>query len=246
MSQPGHTHAIAPHLHKLHAEAKASIDLTVDSNSIAMSQLLRLDLDIKAFEDRIKERPEVTQLRSARKELGYATYAAASGLYRLAYGSIRLFLELSFAAVYFSANELTRRKWLSDRTDFSWSKALDEDEGVLSKAFVREFKDDAIEQAPGYAKSAASCYRHCSQFIHGKASVTDRLPEGFEYSADVLTDWLETSKKAAESVLYLLYCRYANELLAVDDDHKLHAAIEQSFSHIPSVRNTLGLPVEAR
>lgn len=237
----GQPDATAQLLMNLHAQAKTSIDLTVGSNSAAMGRLMRLDLDIKTFEEGIAERPEVTQLRSARKELGYATYAAAAGQYRMAYGSVRLFLELGFAAVYFSANELKRRKWLSDRGDFSWSKALDEEEGVLSKPFVREFKADAVEHAAGYATSAASCYRHCSQFIHGKASVTDHLPEGFEYSSDVLTDWLATSKKAAESVLYLLYCRYADELLAKDDGHKLHAAIEHSFSHIPAVRNTLGL-----
>ncbi|MER7903357.1 hypothetical protein ABTX84_08845 [Streptomyces sp. NPDC095614] len=233
--------ATAQLLMKLHEQARISIDRTTGSNSAVLGQLLRLDLDIKSFERRISGRPEVTQLRSARKELGYAVYAAAAGQYRMAYGSVRLFLELGFAAVYFSANELKRRKWLSDRGDFSWSKALDEDEGVLSKSFVMEFNEEAVGHAAGYSKSAALCYRHCSQFIHGKASVTDHLPDGFEYSPDILVDWLETSKKAAESVLYLLYCRYADELLASDDGHELRAAIEHSFGHIPEVRNTLGL-----
>ncbi|MFH9565561.1 hypothetical protein [Streptomyces globisporus] len=228
-------------LMNLHEQARSSIDLTVSSNSASLGELLRLDLDIKAFEERISERPEVTQLRSARKELGYAIYAAAAGQYRMAYGSVRLFLELGFAAVYFSANELKRRKWLSDRGDFSWSKALDEDEGVLSKSFVMEFNEKAADHATIYAKSAALCYRNCSQFIHGKASVTDHLPDGFEYSPDVLADWLRTSKKSAESVLYLLYCRYADELLESDDGHELRAVIEYSFRHIPEVRNTLGL-----
>ncbi|MFF4342727.1 hypothetical protein ACFY00_22690 [Kitasatospora sp. NPDC001540] len=235
--------SIEEQLRGLHGEAEKAIEETMKSNPAAFGRLMRLDLDIQVFEQMISGRPESAQLAQARKEFGYATYAASCGLYRLAFGSIRLFLELGFASVFFSANEYLRRKWLSDRHDFSWSKALDENEGVLSKSFVREFRDDVIDFAPHHATSAAECYRHCSQFIHGKASETSKLPEVIGYSKDVLENWIATAEKSAKAVLFLLYCRYSTELLEDDDGGKLHDAIAHSFGHIASVRTALGLPV---
>ncbi|MEU0953706.1 hypothetical protein ABZ353_15405 [Streptomyces niveus] len=235
--------SIEDHLHSLHEEAGVTIEKTAKANATSIGRLIRLDLDIQVFEQQISGRPESAQLSQARKEFGYATYAASCGLYRLAYGSVRLFLELGFASVFFSANEYLRRKWLSDRHDFSWSKALDENEGVLSKSFVREFNEDVIDSAPYYAGSAAECYRHCSQFIHGKASETNKLPEIIGYSEEVLEDWITTAESSANSVLFLLYCRYSSELLDSDDGGKLHAAIADSFGHIPAVRGALGLTV---
>ncbi|MFI6739151.1 hypothetical protein ACIBI9_40045 [Nonomuraea sp. NPDC050451] len=242
LADAGNMGVIREQLLALHSSTGEVIQASAANMSASIGRLVRLELDVQVYEEMISSRPESSLLRDARKEFGYATYAASSGLYRLAYDGVRLFLELSFASVYFSANELQRRKWLSDRYDFSWSKALSADEGMLSKSFVREFKEDAIEQAHVYSDMAASCFRHCSQFVHGKASVTSRLPQTVAYAEPVLSDWAETAKKAATAVLYLLYCRYAEELLPGDDKGALHSVIEHSFSHIPSVRTTIGLP----
>src|SRR5262245_43966363 len=118
--------SIRDHLMRLHRRAESAILSAVVHRQADIGNVLRLDLDIRMWADCISLRPEAQQLYDARRELGFATFAASAGLYRLAYGGLRLFLELSFAAVYFSANELHRRRWLSDREDFSWAKALDE------------------------------------------------------------------------------------------------------------------------
>ncbi|MFF2187879.1 hypothetical protein [Streptomyces sp. NPDC058155] len=209
----------------------------------SLGRILRLEADIGLWANRMEGRPEVGQLADARRELGFATYAATCGLYRLAYSGIRTFLELSFAAVYFSANELHRRQWVSDRRDFSWSQALDEDNGVLAKAFMQEFLSEGIKDADAYAASAARTYRHCSQFIHGKLAVTDALPRDLSFSSDALSDWTTTARAAAQSVLFLLYGRYSAEFLP-EDNGELSATLEHSFSHLKSVRSVLGLPVE--
>jgi hypothetical protein len=189
----------------------------------------------------LSARPEFRQLDDARRELGFATFAATAGLYRLAYGGLRLFLELSFAAVYFSANEFHRRQWISDRTDFSWSKALDRTDGVLSSTFVREFLPDAVTDAPVYAKLAEDCYRDCSQFVHGKLAATSRLPTDLAFSGEILSDWTTIARSAAKAVLYLLYCRYSAELL--EEHVELHSTLDP-FTHLRCVRKALGMPIE--
>ncbi|MFI6130261.1 hypothetical protein [Micromonospora sp. NPDC051141] len=235
---------IDQHLLDLHAQVEDNIKNATSANGSDLGRLLQLDLDIMAWEQCILNRPEAAQLTAARRELGFAIYAASGGLYLHAYAGLRVFLELSFASVYFSANELFRRRWVADRIDFSWSKALHEADGVLAQSFVREFNQDAAKDAPPFATSAANAYRHCSQFIHGKMAVTASLPGTMTFSSEVLTDWLKTAMEAARAVLFLLYARYGEELLQGETFHVLAPSIEASFGYLKEVRKRLGLPVE--
>lgn len=247
MSKSGDNREPSPvrtHLLALQEESANTIRRSVDDHGAQFGRLLQLDVDIRAWEDRLSSRPEVTQLTTARRELGFAIYAVSSGLYVHGYAGLRLFLELSFAAVYFSANEFHRRQWLNDRADFSWSKALDENAGVLAPSFIREFCVGGASQAPSYAAQAAKCYRHCSQFVHGKDASTKLLPQTLSYSSDVVADWLTNAISGASAVLYLLYARYGDELLRDDSDGSLGATLESSFSHLPEIRIILGLPIE--
>jgi hypothetical protein len=228
---------------ELHDSAKSSLGLAARLHAPALGRLLQQDVDIGVWETRLLHRPETRLVSDARRELGFAIYSAASGLYMQAYSTLRLFLELSFAAVSFSVDEVLRRQWLADRTDFRWSKALDEKDGVLAPAFVREFYPRAATDAPHYRARAAELYRHCSQFIHGKTVATSALPKTLSYSEDVLLDWCSTARGSAEAVLYVLYCRYADELLPADDG-QLANTLEFSFSHLRSVRESFNTPVE--
>jgi len=234
---------IASQLLNLHEDAKSVITEAAEKNAAKLGRLVQFDMDIVAWVERITGRPEQRQLRDGRHNLGYAIYSASSGLYVQAYASLRLFLELSFASIYFSANELHRRKWAANRADFSWAKALDEKEGVLSPNFVREFSESASIDASSYALSAARCYRHCSEFVHGKLAVTESLPETLSYSQEVMTDWIDTAIFASEAVLYLIYSRYGDELLPIDDG-QLSATLEDAFYHLRQIRQRIGLPVE--
>lgn len=228
------------HLQALHQEAGRVQEDAVAEHGTRLGALLQLDLDIREWESELRPRPETDQLAAARRELAMALYAASSGLYVHAYAGLRLFLELSFAAVYFSANELHRRKWIADRKDFSWNKALDESEGVLSRDFVGEFSRAAANDAPTYATDASESYRHCSQFIHGKLAVTQAIPERLAFSSEVVEDWLTHATKAARAVLYLLYARYGDDLV-LDAQSRLGATLESNFSHLRQVRVRIGL-----
>jgi hypothetical protein len=235
---------IDQHLLELNSLARAVVTASTEDHGTGLGKLLQLDIDVKSWERQLLDRPEVRQLTDARRELGFAIYAASSGSYVHAYAGLRLFLELSFASVYFSANELHRRRWVADREDFSWSRALDVNEGVLAPAFVREFSRTASVDAGAFANHAATCYRHCSQFIHGKIAVTDSLPDTFTYAPAVLADWLIHATTAVEAVLYLMYVRYGDELLPGDEGGELSATLESRFSHLVEVRRNLGLPIE--
>ncbi len=228
----------------LHSRAAGVLEEAIQERSEMLGALLQLDRDLSEWERRLAHKPEGHQLAEARRHLGWALYTATTGLYSLAYSALRVTLELSFAAVYFSANELHRRRWVGDRADFSWGKAIDENEGVLARAFVIEFNEFAAEEAGPYASRAQESYRRCSQFMHGKLAATRTVPTELTYSSDVLNDWIQTGRRVGEAVLFLLYVRYGEELLKSDADGKLAATLEHSLGHLKCVRTDLGLPVE--
>lgn len=227
------------HLQDLHAAAsQCSVSAVTDHRS-ALGAVHQIDDDLRQWLALI-DGPEVDQLRAARRELALAEFCAASGLYRQAFASLRLFLELSFAAVHFSVHEFERRRWNSDKSDFSWSRALDEESGLLSKQFVDEFAPHARDDASTYAAQAARTYRYASQFIHGKARVTDRLPEALEYSSEAVRDWCEHASASGTAVLFLLYIRYGVDLSA-HSDAALSEILINRFGHLSSLRASLGL-----
>ncbi|MFE5571298.1 hypothetical protein ACFQ68_40305 [Amycolatopsis japonica] len=232
------------HLIEINREAGDSIKRTLDFHRDRLGKLLQLDIDIKSWEKTLSSRPEISQIKEGQVSLAHSIYAAAAGQYRHAYSGLRLFLELSFAAVYFSANELSRRRWLSDRQDFSWSRALDETKGILAKDFVQEFNPRAVESAAQYAVTAASCYRTCSQFLHGKDAVTRDLPLSFSYTESAFVPWSDVALKSAECVLFLIFCRYGDETSLADPG--ILATLEHSFSHIEFMREILGMPIEKK
>ncbi len=227
------------HLHALSQAASDCLTVALQHHRHGLGQVHQLDVDILAWISRIRG-PERELLQAARRELAFAEYTVAAGLYRQAYSGLRLFLELSFAAVYFSANEFARRQWVSDRTDFSWAKALDQEAGVLSASFVREFAPTAVSNAPTYASAAARCYRECSQFVHGKARTSALLPQRLIYQDAVVAAWCDQAKAAAESVLYLLYARYALDL-EMRTDAVLQDVMISHFGHLSTVREHLDL-----
>ena len=168
-----------------------------------------------------------------------AIYSACSGMYPQAYASLRTFLELGFAAIHFSANELDRRKWIANKRDFSWSNALDEDGGLLSREFVTEFNPQAVDEAAKWASSAAQRYRQCSEFIHGKHFVTVDLPKELSYSPKTTIEWLNCAKISALSLFYLIFIRYAHELLPNPDSDPLIEGLTSWFPDSAAVRETL-------
>lgn len=220
-------------------KAGSCMQETIASHSVQLGEVHQLDMDLGNWVEEVPG-PEKSQLVACRRELGVAEYLLVTGLYRPAYSSLRLALELGFAGVHFSASEFERRKWLSDRYDFSMRIALDSQVGLLSEAFVKEFSKPASPHAPEFASLAQECYRHCSQFVHGKVFETARLPEQVLYSRAIVDDWCERAGSVGRCLLFLMYARYADDLDLTGKGY-LEDGVIHHFGHLEGVRSHLGL-----
>jgi hypothetical protein len=229
----------------LHGVSRLCIDESTARRSMELGKILQLDADIGSWETVLTGRPEQKVLANARRELGFTVYSACSGLYLQAFSNLRVFLELSFAAIAFSVDDLRRRQWLSDDFSFSFSKKITDVDGLFSQAYLKAYCEAAVGEAVEFQELARRAYHHCSQFVHGKLPVTERIPSTLEYSDNALLDWARTARDAARCVIFLIYCRYADEFLPLDNG-RLADTLAHSLGHLPSVRKAVGLPVVNR
>lgn len=206
----------------------------------SLGQLLTLDHGMKVWEELLAREPEGKLIVNGRREFGRAIYLACGGHYGAAFAGLRLYLELSFAAIFFSANELKRRKWLADSFDFSWSSALSEEDGVLSREFVGAFNEFAVNDAQPYKSRAASIYRSCSQFIHGKESATSTIPSELVYSRSTLEQWCRLASEAIECVQVLFFSRYGEDHLPTKDGAVENTLLD-TIGHLPSIQKKLNV-----
>ena len=77
-------------------------------------------------------------------ELGL--FALVSGLYRQAYGSLRLAVELTAGVCWFSTHRLDLAEWQSGERDLIWKEITNDEEGVLSPRFRKAFFPELTEE----------------------------------------------------------------------------------------------------
>jgi hypothetical protein len=207
------------------------------------ASFLSLEADLGLWMTALAGRPEGAQYKTAHRDLGLAFYAVCSGLYRQAFSSLRAFLEVSMAAVRFSASELERRQWVSGRRDVNWSDIVSVESGLYSVAYLREFMPDSEDEREELLQDAKIAYRRCSEYLHGNVATSALLPETIEYSEGVVNEWCSTSIKAVRVLMHSLFVRYYSDF-SLNTRASIEPALEQHFAHFKSVRLALGLPVE--
>ena len=227
----------------LHQSCRLHIEQATGKTKTEIDEVLSLEADISAWLSALEPHPEFQQLRSAHQDFGLAFYAALSGLYRQAFAGLRSFLEVTVGATYLSAMEFQRRQWVSGKSDISWSSISSPDTGIYSAEFVREFCAEAMGDRTEMLDSLRNSYRRCSEYIHGNVSTSQMLPARIEYSDAVLKEWLEVAARTLRTVLHAFMVRYYKDFND-EQRHGVEASLEDSISHLSSVKSLLGLHVE--
>lgn len=185
----------------------------------------------------LASRPEAPMLAAACREYQFGLVAVAFGLYRPAYASLRLSLELSLGAIRFSGQEVSFRNWLLDKKDLSWAEITDLDNGIYSAPFVRAFEPTYDPLRLAQRELAVSLYRECSEFVHGNASSNQALPATITYSAATADAWHSRSADFRRVLLFAVSLRYARDLPASAREILAPITIDQ-LGNIEAVRQT--------
>ncbi|WP_271911083.1 hypothetical protein [Vreelandella alkaliphila] len=195
---------------------------------------------IYEFSENIADTSEKKILRTVSSQLESATFSACKGMYRQAFVSLRLSLEMGLASAYFSAHKLELHEWLDGRGDIKWTSLICENDGVLSsrfsKAFFKEFGEDMGE----CRDNAKRIYRQLSEYVHGNNETWESSEIELSFDEEKIETYFTLAKGVSEILLFVLSCRYLKSF-SVDVLDSLEF-IPEEMNHIGYIREYFGGP----
>ncbi|MBX3319622.1 MAG: hypothetical protein KF890_07060 [Nitrospira sp.] len=232
------------HYKQLHAASGAVLLKSFsDSRAEVMAKSHAFIDDLALWIIELGQRPEVPALQAALREYQFALLALSTGHYRAAFASLRLTLELSFAAVQWSANERELREWLRGQRDCNWSALIDLENGIFSKQFVRLFSEELAGKASEYRSAAVAVYRECSEYVHGNAHTHRSIPEQLEFDSASFEAWQKKASVVRLTISYALAARYLSDF-DTSKRSRLENMLIDHLGHSEGVRVLLGAPIE--
>lgn len=88
-------------------------------------------------------------------------------MYRSAFTSLRLSMEMLFGSIYYSTSLLEFIEWEKSLRDLNWKTINDPDNGILSPRFANAFFKEIDDVRIEYLEKANNLYRELSEFVHG-------------------------------------------------------------------------------
>lgn len=179
-----------------------------DEFNILHAEIHHTILDFEEWLSIMQNRPEYLIFEFALRELHSSLFAVLLAQYRHAFMSLRLFLELGLACIYFSAHEYLLRLWLSGNNDLNWKQLINNDSGVFSKQFATAFTPSLSDDSAHYGSLAEKVYRECSEFIHGNRNTFKTLPASIQFDEPTFRIWFEKAKTIRLVLTFALTIRY--------------------------------------
>lgn len=204
----------------------------------SLGSLHHLSSCIYEFSGCIVDQQEKQILETVSAQLESATFNLILGLYRQAFSSLRLALEMGLAAIYFSTNKIELYEWLEGRMDIKWSKLVDENNGVLSNRFAMAFFREIAGDIEDYRNKAIFVYRTLSEYVHGNNETWSDSGIRLSYNKGLFDKYSDCYKTVCEVILFSATCRYVKFL----DDSSIESIsfLPEELNQITAVRNIFG------
>ncbi|MCK9246699.1 MAG: hypothetical protein M0P11_07075 [Anaerolineaceae bacterium] len=225
--------------------------LNTESNSIFEKSMMYRDQlgsahhassCIYEFSENIADTSEKEILQTVSSQLESATFCACKGMYRQAFVSLRLALEMGLASAYFSVYKLELHEWLDGRGDINWSSLICENDGVLSSRFSKAFFEDFSEDMSEYRNKAKNVYRQLSEYVHGNNETWESSEIELSFDENKMATYFKLVKGVTEILLFVLSCRYLKSF----SENVLDSLefIPEEMKHLGYVRAYFGGPKE--
>jgi len=170
------------------------------------------------------------------RELQFAAVLGRSGMFRPAFGAVRLALEAVSWGVYLSTDEIASRRWLSNIEDLKWSSSVSGDRGALTEAFATIFFPSLSVFSNSYLTRAQTLYRDLSGFVHGEVR-THALTLAIEFNPELMQRLKDASQELVEIALFMYTVRFLDGLSRID--RVSEDALVETLGHLEPMRTRL-------
>ncbi|GGA00901.1 hypothetical protein [Okeania sp. KiyG1] len=190
---------------------------------------------------------EMKVLENVAYELQFSVFLISSGLYRQAFASLRLVLELALSGILFSSDEFYFRKWKQGLADISWQKITDKDTGIFSITWFKAFCNSEPEQKDredieAIAELAKETYRKLSGYVHGGNYTWETKDSHIVFNQTQFDLWKSLSDNTSRIILYSLLVRFSQDLSS-ENLSKVEDCLTNIIDDIKITRVILGRPL---
>lgn len=212
------------------------------NGTVSFGEAHHLSSCLYEFSENLVDIHERNLLHAVSSQIEVSALSLSLGLYRQAFSSLRLALELGLGTVYFSMFKLDHHEWLIGKNDIKWSKLIDLDNGVLSKRLTGVFYPELSDYVNEYNDKAGNVYRKLSEFVHGNYETWEKSGLVISKNDELISRYFRHLESVKEVLLFSLCCRYMKTLLPEQLETMLF--ISEDFGHIEPIRLFLGGPKE--
>lgn len=190
---------------------------------------------------------EMRVLENVAYEVQFSLFLVSSGLYRQAFASLRLVLELALSGILFSSDKFYFRKWKQGLADISWQKITNQDTGIFSKIWLKAFlKIEPNEQdekdIDEIAQLARKTYRQLSSYVHGGNYTWQTKELHISFNQEEFNLWKNLAENNLRVINYSLLIRFSQELSA-ENLQELEDCLLQTIDDIRITRVIMGRPI---
>ncbi|MEO1209211.1 MAG: hypothetical protein AAFX78_06690 [Cyanobacteria bacterium J06638_20] len=194
------------------------------------------------FAENLNEKQESDLLKVVCSQIEVSALDVSFGLYRQAFSSLRLALEMGLGIVYFSAFKLDCYEWLRGG-DIKWAKIIDSDNGVLSKRFSKAFFPELNDSMSYYHEKTVKVYRKLSEFVHGNYETWEENGLVLSKNEELIQTYFEYFEIFRDILLFSLCCRFLKLMSHTRIDSM--PFVMEDLGHNEAIRIFLGGPKEA-
>jgi hypothetical protein len=231
---------IREHLEKINSECQQIFADTVVQYIEKLGKAHHLSACIFEYSEYLFDKHERELLGAVSAQIESSTLNATLGLYRQAFSSLRLALEMAMGCVSFSINKLEHYEWLNGKGDIKWAKLIDKENGVLSVRFSDAFFQDLSPYVDEFNENASKMYRSLSEFVHGNNETWTKSGIQLKLNKDLADHFFEQLFEIGDIILFTLSCRYLNSIAQKDRDTM--EFLSTQLNHIEPIRVLFGGP----
>ena len=193
---------------------------------------------IADFNNLIIDKFEKENWLNVTNQLEASIFNVINGLYRQAFSSLRLALELGFGSITFSVDKVSFYEWIQGKNDIRWSVITNIDSGIFSARYLNAFFPQAISIKDELQLLSSTNYRQLSEYVHGNNKTLQTHGLKLHYSNETLKFFLVKFNCVIELLLASLFIRYAQDFDRAELDK--FDFLQEILGHYDCIREFLG------
>lgn len=217
------------------------------SQSLERTEIQSFVMDLKSnLNDWYKTTSKVessNMLRNAVEELDISCLQLMQGLYRSAFASLRLCLEMVCASLYYSAHDIQYKEWLNGSQDLIWSQLTCSDNGIFSIRFSKAYFPEISDHLSSLSTKTKTLYRTLSEMVHGNSNTWNFEKPNLKFNELVRKDYLKFLNELAIIANFGYCLRYLNSLEHHQIDAVEHHIIDRLNTY-NEIRKKIGGPAD--